>query len=108
MPAKNGKGRVPYNRTSAAGVIARAGRAHEDPHEMTVTATEVRLGKFIAIALKQNPDLDPLQAAKAGRLLLRAEMLRLSRKSAEARAPKTSGEPPQPRRRRGGLDAETA
>ena len=58
--------RIPYNKTSAAGVIARAGRAHEDPHEMTAAATAARLSKYIAIALKKNPDLDPSEAARAG------------------------------------------
>jgi hypothetical protein len=75
----------PYNKTSACGVIARAGRAHEDTYGMTVSAREVRIAKYVAIALKKNPALEPLAAARAGQLLMRADMLRLARKSAEAR-----------------------
>lgn len=67
----------------------RAGRAHEDPVAMTSDATLTRLAKHIAAALKKNPDLTPLQAANAGRLLLKDEMTQLARKSAAARAART-------------------
>jgi hypothetical protein len=82
MPRRN----FDYNRSSAAGIIARAGRAHEDPDEMTVPATMTRMAKYVARAWEANPSLTPDQAARAGYLLLRADMARLNRKSAEARA----------------------
>lgn len=72
-----------YN--SADGLIARAGRAHEDPAQMTQDATWGRLAKHIAIALKANPDLTAEQAAKAGRLTMKAEMARNGRASGAAR-----------------------
>ena len=79
--------------TSADGLIARAGRAAEDPHAMTTDATLGRLARICAAIVKENPDLTPEQVAKGARLQLRAEMAQLGRKSAEARAArKDSGE----------------
>lgn len=71
--------------TSADGLIARAGRAHEDPAEMTRDATETRIARYIVEVLKENPDLTPLEAARGGRLRMRADMARLAQKSAAAR-----------------------
>ena len=72
--------------TSADGLIARAGRAHEDPEKMTQAATQARMARFTAEALRRNPDLEPEEARRAGRLLLRAEMARLAKLSAASRA----------------------
>jgi hypothetical protein len=77
---------MPRTYTSLDGIIARAGRATEDPVAMTRDANETRLAKHIAEALKANPELTPLQAARAGRQLLRAEMARMAKRSAEVRA----------------------
>jgi hypothetical protein len=71
--------------SSLQGLRARAGRAAESPADMTRDATLTRLAKFVAQVLKQNPDLTPLEAANAARLLLKAEMAQLAQKSAEAR-----------------------
>lgn len=71
--------------TAADGLTARAGRAREDPVAMTKDANLTRIATFIAQALRENPELTPKQAANAGRLLLRAEMARLAKKSAAAR-----------------------
>lgn len=90
VPAQQPK---PSHLTRAHQLAARAGRAHEDPVAMTSDATLTRLAKHIATALKKNPELTPLQAANAGRLLLRAEMAKLAEASAKAR------------RERAGLDA---
>lgn len=76
--------------TSADGLIARAGRAAEDPHEMTRDATLTRLAKHVAAVLRENPSLDDRQAANAARLRLRAEMTQLARRSASARSAKTA------------------
>ena len=72
--------------TSTDGLIARAGRAAEDPNEMTRDATLTRLAKHVAAVLRENPALDDRQAANAARLRLRAEMAQLGRKSAAARS----------------------
>jgi hypothetical protein len=69
----------------ADGLIARAGRAAEDPQEMTKDATLTRLAKHVAAVLRENPELTDQQAANAARLRMKAEMARLSRKSAAAR-----------------------
>jgi hypothetical protein len=79
-----------YNTTSASGLRARAGRAHEDPVAMTASATMTRMAKYVAAVLKKNPDLTEEQAARAATLLLRADMADLARKSAEARQVKPS------------------
>lgn len=71
--------------TSTDGLIARAGRAAEDPQEMTKDATLTRLARHCIAVIKENPDLDEKQVAKAARLKLRAEMALLARKSAAAR-----------------------
>jgi len=71
--------------TSADGLIARAGRAHEDPHEMTAPATMTRMASYVAAVLKENPDLTADQAARGTVLKLRADMAKLGRRSAEAR-----------------------
>ena len=71
--------------TSLDGLIARAGRAHEDPKAMTAAASAGRMAKFIAQARAKNPELSDAEAERAGRLLQRTEMGRLARLSAEAR-----------------------
>lgn len=71
--------------TSLDGLIARAGRAHEDPHEMTKAAVAGRKAKFVAQALAKNPNLSTEEAQRAGQLLMRAEMARLAQRSAAAR-----------------------
>lgn len=81
---------------TADGVIARAGRASEDPHAMTDDARWGKIAKHVAIVLKENPNLTAEQAAKAGRLRLRAEMTKLSRSRASVKAAE---------RRRLGMDA---
>jgi hypothetical protein len=68
---------MPRRYTPADGLIARAGRAHEDPKKMTEAANRGRRAKFTAEALRRNPDLSPEEAERAGALLLRAEMARL-------------------------------
>lgn len=77
--------------TSADGLIARAGRAHEDPVEMTAPATMTRMAKYVAAVLKENPDLTAEQAAKGAVLKLRADMVMLARKSAAARRAAPAG-----------------
>jgi hypothetical protein len=52
---------------------------------MTQAANDTKIARAVAEVLKKNPELTPLQAAKAGRLLLKDEMTQLARKSAEAR-----------------------
>lgn len=74
-----------YQRTSLAGLTARAGRAAEDPCEMTVPATMHRMAKYVAAVLKENPDLTADQAARAAALKLRADMGQLARKSVASR-----------------------
>lgn len=59
---------------------------------MTRDAHLTRLAKFVAVVLKQNPDLTPLEAANAARLLLKAEMAQLAQKSAEARRAQKAAE----------------
>lgn len=71
--------------TSADGLIARAGRAHEDPAAMTAPATMARMGRYVYRVLRQNPDLTEKQAINAATLQLRADMAKLARKSARAR-----------------------
>jgi len=71
---------------AADGRIARAGRAHEDPNAMTSDANWSRMARHVAAALVANPALSAEQAAKAGRLTLRAEMTRLGRASAAKRS----------------------
>lgn len=70
---------------STDGLVARAGRAHEDPKAMTSDANWSRMARHVAEALKANPDLTAEQAAKAGRLTLRAEMAQLGRQAVAAR-----------------------
>lgn len=77
--------------TPADGLIARAGRAHEDPKEMTRDAYIGRLAKHVTALLRENPELTDLEIAKAARLRLRAEMARASRKSAEVRRQRKAG-----------------
>lgn len=64
---------------------ARAGRAHEDPYDMTVDALLGRLAKHAIEIIRLNPDLDDKAVAKGARLKLRAEMAELAEKSAAAR-----------------------
>ena len=71
--------------TPADGLIARAGRAHEDPATMTAPATLSRMAGYCIKVLKANPNLTEKQAVKAATLLLRADMAKLARKSAAAR-----------------------
>jgi hypothetical protein len=71
--------------TSSDGLIARSGRAHEDPAAMTAPATISRMAGYCVRVLKENPNLTEQQAVKAATLLLRADMARLARKSSEAR-----------------------
>jgi hypothetical protein len=71
--------------TSTDGLIARAGRAHENPAAMTADATWVRMAKYIAEVLQKTPELTPIEAARAGKLLMRADMARLAKRSAAAR-----------------------
>lgn len=71
--------------TRSDALIARAGRAAEDPQEMTRDATLTRLAKHVAAVLRENPELDDKQAANAARLRMRAEMSQLSKRSAEVR-----------------------
>ncbi len=71
--------------TSADGLVARAGRAAEDPQEMTRDATLTRLARHVAEVLKENPELTAEQAARGARLRLKAEMAVLARKSAAKR-----------------------
>lgn len=78
--------------TSADGLIARAGRAAEDPQAMTSDATLTRLAKHVAAVLRENPSLDDRQAANAARLRLRAEMVQLARRSAAARRGETASD----------------
>ena len=78
--------------TSSDGLIARAGRAAEDPAEMTAPATMTRMAGYVAKVLVKNPALTPEQAAKAAVLLLRADMAKLARKSADARRASTAGD----------------
>lgn len=63
----------------------RAARAAEDPVAMTTDATLVRLAKYVAQVLRENPDLDDLQAARAARLKLRADMTLMAEKREAAR-----------------------
>jgi len=74
-----------YNRSSLAGLTARAGRTAEDPNEMTVPATMARMAKYVAAVLKENPSLTAEQAARGAALRLRADMGQLARRSAGAR-----------------------
>lgn len=71
--------------TSADGLIARAGRAAEDPYRMTQEATWGKIAKHCAALAAENPDLTPDQIAKGARLRLRAEMAELAKKSVKAR-----------------------
>lgn len=71
--------------TSTDGLIARAGRAAEDPQEMTKDANLTRLAKHCIAVLRENPELTDEQAAKGARLRMRAEMAQLAKRSAEAR-----------------------
>ncbi len=84
---------MPQTYDLARQLHARAGRAAENPLDMTLAANVDRLGKHIAAALIANPGLTPKEAAKAGRLLLRDEMLQLSRKSADARKARRTDAP---------------
>jgi hypothetical protein len=79
--------------TSADGLMARAGRAHENPAEITAPATMTRMAKYVAEIAKKNPDLTPEQMARGAVLLCRADMARLARKSAEARRAREAGNP---------------
>ena len=63
----------------------RAARAHEDPVAMATDATLTRLARYVARVLKKNPDLSEEEAAKAARLLLRADMTRMAEKREAAR-----------------------
>lgn len=83
---------MPRRYTSTDGLIMRAGRAAENPVEMTRDATLTRLAKHVAAVLRENPDLDDKQAANAARLRLRAEMADLAKRSARARAAKSVGD----------------
>lgn len=74
-------------KTTTQGLRARAGRAAEDPGQMTSTATLSRLARHVVVVLRKNPDLTDRQAAKAAALLLRAEMSALGQRSGEARRP---------------------
>jgi hypothetical protein len=76
--------------------MARAGRAHEDPAEMTAPATMTRMAKYVAQVAAKNPNLTPDQMAKAAVLLCRADMARLARKSADARRAHDAGTEAQP------------
>jgi hypothetical protein len=76
--------------TSADGLIARAGRASEDPNAMTLDATLGRLARHVAAIVKENPDLDEAAVVKGARLRLKAEMAALAKKSAEARRRRAS------------------
>lgn len=77
---------MPRTYRSEDGLIARSGRAHEDPAEMTVPATMTRMAGYVAAVLKENPDLTAEQAARGAVLKLRADMARAGRKSAASRA----------------------
>ena len=63
----------------------RAARAHEDPVAMTTDATLTRLARYVARVLKKNPDLSEEEAAKAARLLLRADMTLMAERREAAR-----------------------
>jgi hypothetical protein len=54
---------------------------------MTAPATMTRMAKYVAEVLVKNPALTPEQAAKGAVLLLRADMAKLARRSADARRP---------------------
>lgn len=75
----------PRKYTSADGLMARAGRAHEDPVAMTAPATMARMAGYVVRVLKKNPSLSEQQAIKAAVLEFRADMARLARKSAASR-----------------------
>jgi hypothetical protein len=72
--------------TVAEALKARAGRAHEDPREMTADAYLGRLAKHVVTIIRKNPDLDDKAVAKGARLLLKAEMAELAERSKQARA----------------------
>lgn len=72
--------------STAEALRARAGRAHEDPREMTVDARLSRLTRFAVEIIRKNPHLDDAAVVKGARLMLRAEMTELAEKSAKARA----------------------
>lgn len=72
--------------TRAEALHARAGRAHEDPYEMTVDALLGRLAKHAIAIIRKNPELDDKSVAKGARLQLRAEMAERAARSAEVRA----------------------
>jgi hypothetical protein len=82
-----------YHTSSLNGLTMRAGRAAEDPAEMTAPATMTRMAKYVAAVLKENPDLTAEQAAKGAVLKLRADMGQLARRSADARRACTSVAP---------------
>jgi hypothetical protein len=66
-----------YQMSSDSGLRRRAGRAHEDPDEMTVPATMTRMAGYVAQVLKRNPDLTAQQAARGAYLLLKADMAKV-------------------------------
>jgi hypothetical protein len=74
----------------------RAARASEDPVAMTTDATLVRLAKYVAQVLRENPALDDLQAARAARLRLRADMTLMAEKREAARRARREGGTPGP------------
>jgi hypothetical protein len=63
----------------------RAERAHEDPAAMTSDATWVRQARYVAEVLQKNPALSPLEAARAARLKMRADMTLMAEKREAAR-----------------------
>ena len=75
-----------YHQSALNGLVMRAGRAAEDPAEMTAPATMTRMAKYVAAVLKENPSLTAEEAARGAVLKLRADMGQLAAKSAKARA----------------------
>jgi hypothetical protein len=63
----------------------RAARAGEDPAAMTADATWVRQARYVAEVLQANPALTPLQAARAARLKMRADMTVMAEKREAAK-----------------------
>lgn len=74
----------------------RAARAAEDPVAMTTDATLVRLAKYVAQVLRENPNLDDLQAARAAKLKLRADMTLMAEKREAGRRAERERKAPGP------------